>query len=260
VSPALSATGQYVAFASDASDLVPDDGATEDPKRDIFVRNRMSGATTRQSVDTAGEGADGRSNYPSISGDGRFVAFLSEASDIIPDDEVDNGWDVFLRDRVRHVTTSATEHRFGGAATGTSDIGEGPSLSADGRYVAFTSDAAGLDPNDNNSDFDIYVRAVVEPTVASVSPPSAARGTTANLVVTGTGFLPGAQASFALFSAPGVAVDSVTLVSETELHVTVTVDPGAPAGARITSVWPPGTGPGVLATSFGLCGGCFTVT
>jgi hypothetical protein len=134
------------------------------------------------------------------------------------------------------------------------------SISADGRYVAFTSEASDLVGGDGNSSPDIFVAAVSRPTVDSVTPCEIARGSTATLTVIGTGFLPGARATASAFGTGGVTVASVNAVSETELELSLSVDSTAPTGPRTIVVWNPGTGPGPLATGFGACFGCLTVT
>jgi Quinohemoprotein amine dehydrogenase, alpha subunit domain III len=106
----------------------------------------------------------------------------------------------------------------------------------------------------------VFVRAVVTPTVDEVTPATLARGSTTTLTVTGTGFFSGAKLSTTAFGPAGVVVRSVTLISETELRASVTVASDAPTGTRTVLVFNPGTGPGALATGFGLCGGCLTVT
>jgi hypothetical protein len=135
-----------------------------------------------------------------------------------------------------------------------------PSISADGHYVAFDSGASDLVRGDGNGFLDVFVRAVVTPTVDSVTPGSVARGTTATLTVTGSGFFPGAQATAEAFTENGVTVNSVTVVSETELQVQVSVAADAPTGTRHLAVWNPPAGPGGTATGFGICQNCLTVT
>jgi hypothetical protein len=97
------------------------------------------------------------------------------------------------------------------------------------------------------------------PTIQSVTPDTVAAGSSATLTVTGTGFLAGAHASASRFTPPGVSVNSVTVISETELELSVSVDPGAPSGPRLLTVWIPGTGPGTDATNFATCTDCLTV-
>jgi subtilisin family serine protease/Tol biopolymer transport system component len=126
-SPSISADGQLVAFASDASNLVTSD---TNQARDVFVRDRARSTTERLSVTSTGSQARGSSEAPSISADGRFVAFHSGANNLVLPDG-NQSWDVFVRDR----TTGRTE--------GVSLSGDGdsvfPSISGDGRLVLFHS-------------------------------------------------------------------------------------------------------------------------
>ena len=150
-SPSISADGRFVAFVSHATNLVPGDtnGAP-----DIFVHDRLTGTTERVSIDSAGAEADGLSDYPSISADGRFVAFMSNATNLVPGD-TNNSTDIFVHDR----QTGRTEQVS--LATGSVE-GNGqsyfPSISANGRYVAFSSQATNLVSGDTNGAFDVFVR------------------------------------------------------------------------------------------------------
>lgn len=83
LSPAISADGRYVTFWSNASNLVLDDSNNA---RDIFVRDRWKNTTTRLSVDTFGEQANGLNDHPAISGDGRYGVFSSAADNLVPND------------------------------------------------------------------------------------------------------------------------------------------------------------------------------
>jgi Tol biopolymer transport system component len=93
--PSLSADGRYVAFASFASNFASGDG---NGTRDIFVRDRESGTTERVSVASNGGEANGRSDAPSMSAGGRYVAFESIATNLVPGDS-NIARDVFLHDR-----------------------------------------------------------------------------------------------------------------------------------------------------------------
>lgn len=159
--PALSADGRYVAFASAASNLV--DGDTNNVN-DIFVRDRVAGTTTRVSVGLNGANANGGSDSPSISGDGRYVAFTSAASNLVPND-VNNQRDVFVYDRQTGTTVDASLDSTGHQANLDSFT---PVLNGDGRYVAFTTFAA-LIPDDQNESSDVYVRDLQAGTVSRVS-------------------------------------------------------------------------------------------
>jgi len=99
-SPAISADGQFVAFRSDATNLVPLD---TNNNSDIFVHNRLTGSTERVSVASDGTQANGDSISPAISSDGRFVAFSSEASNLVAGD-TNNKADIFVHDRQNDTT------------------------------------------------------------------------------------------------------------------------------------------------------------
>jgi len=149
--PSISADGRYVAFLSKASDLVANDTNDE---WDVFVRDRRQGTTERVSISSAGGQATGLSWAPSISADGRYVAFQSSASDLVANDT--NGQhDVFVRDRQRGTTRRVSVTSAGGEAAGSSTS---PSVSADGRYIAFVSYSSDLVANDTNDTNDVFVR------------------------------------------------------------------------------------------------------
>jgi Tol biopolymer transport system component len=148
--PSISADGRYVAFASLASNLVPGD---TNGRMDIFVHDRLTGQTTRVSVASDGTEGNGDSGFPSISADGRYVAFASLASNLVPGDT--NGtWDVFVHDRLTGQTTRVSVASGGAQGNGDSRF---PSISADGRYVAFQSYASNLVPGDTNGVLDVFV-------------------------------------------------------------------------------------------------------
>jgi Tol biopolymer transport system component len=151
-SPSISRTGRYVAFVSAASNLVAGDTNARD---DVFVRDRSTGKTKRVSVKSDGKQGNGDSEDPSISADGRFVAFESGASNLVAGDTND-AFDVFVRDRVGRKTTRVSVKSNGKQANGTSF---NPSISADGRYVAFWSGASNLVAGDTNDAQDVFVRA-----------------------------------------------------------------------------------------------------
>ena len=151
-SPRVNADGTLVVFESSAPNLVSDDtnGMT-----DVFVRDRVAGTTTRISVRTGGQQAIlGNSWGPDISANGRFVAFASGAQNLVPFDT--NGVDdVFVHDRLLGSTIRIDVTANGGEAIGGGSAG--PSLSADGRYVTFTSAATNLVPGDSNGARDVFL-------------------------------------------------------------------------------------------------------
>src|SRR2546430_16120728 len=104
--PTLSADGRFVAFESDATDLVSGD---TNGLRDVFVHDRQTGVTERVSVDSAGNQGDGESRYPAISADGRVVAFISRATNLVPGDS--NGpAAAFIHDRQTRITKRLSVH------------------------------------------------------------------------------------------------------------------------------------------------------
>ena len=147
----FSADGRYVAFWSVANDLVAGD---TNNSADIFVKDLQTGVTTRASLNSAGQEGNGHSFGPSISADGRYVLFQSDASNLVSGDT--NGQaDIFLRDLLTGTTTLVSPAVGGGSAHGSSLA---PAISADGRYAVFESDADNLVSGDGNGVSDIFVR------------------------------------------------------------------------------------------------------
>jgi Tol biopolymer transport system component len=157
--PVISDDGRFVAFCAIGSDL--DGSGPVGQVRRVFVRDRSAGITQRMDAGAT----TGNSLSPSISGDGRFVAFTSFDSGLVPSD-TNFAMDAFLRDRltgtIERVNLTSTNQQSTGA-TWTAD----PSVSDDGRYVTFVT-AASLVPADTNLDLDIYVRDRLAGTTARV--------------------------------------------------------------------------------------------
>lgn len=164
---AIRADGRYVAFPSSASNLVQGD---TNGFWDVFVQDRDADgdgifdethpgaiATERVSVDSAGNQANGPSVHwgigPSMSDDGRFVAFYSAASNLVSDD-TNGAVDIFVRDRTAHTTTRVSVGSDGSQANGESWY---PDISADGRYVVFQSTATNLVSGDTNGCWDVFL-------------------------------------------------------------------------------------------------------
>ena len=147
----VSDNGRYVAFLSDATNLVTGD---TNGQADIFVRDRTTGQTIRASVNSSNVEANSYSYYaPSISSTGQYVAFGSDASNLVAND---TNWqfDIFVRDIVNNATTRVNVATGGLQANGSSGR---VSISADGRYVVFESAATNLVVNDTNAQTDIFV-------------------------------------------------------------------------------------------------------
>jgi Tol biopolymer transport system component len=153
--PSVSSDGRYVVFDSWSSNLVP---ADTNGDRDVFVRDRQTGTTERVSVDSAGGQGDGDSGTPNshssgrhvISSNGRYVVFQSFADDLVPGD-INGAWDIFLRDRLLDTTMRVSD------ATPAPQNSNAPSISDDGRFVAYHSEAVNLVPGDTNGYQDVFV-------------------------------------------------------------------------------------------------------
>jgi RHS repeat-associated protein len=161
--PAVSTDGRYVAFASSATNLVSGD---TNGNSDVFVRDRLTGVTRRVSVASDGTQANGNHlDGVAISADGRYVAFTSYATNLVPGD-TNGSSDVFVHDRQAATTTRASVSTSGAQ---TNDASLHPQLSADGRFVAFASRASNLVTQDKNRESDIFVRDLQTNTTTRVS-------------------------------------------------------------------------------------------
>ncbi|MFG0315699.1 MAG: TolB family protein [Planctomycetota bacterium JB042] len=173
--PVLSGDGRYVSFLSGSNQLVAGDvnGFT-----DVFVVDRQTGVTVRASVNDAGVGGDQPSSIHAISADGSAVAFVSSATNLVPNDQ--NGFpDIFVRDLTAGTTTRVS---VGPGGVEADDFSGSPSISADGRLVAFDSWATNLDPAATTIELRVYVRDLDAGTTRAVSVPP------------GGSFAPGASA------------------------------------------------------------------
>lgn len=190
----ISADGRFVAFISNSADLVPDD---TNNSTDVFVRDLVLGTTERVSIGDDEEQANSTSLNPAISANGRFVAFQSSATNLIPGDPSSGAY-IFVRDRTDGTTERIGKIDFHTAAWGPAISADGryvarsqggsvylfdrllktselisvdsdgnpgtggtsadPAISADGRFVAFFSFAPNLVPDDTNGVIDIFVR------------------------------------------------------------------------------------------------------
>ncbi|MBI5849441.1 MAG: hypothetical protein HZB39_00150 [Planctomycetes bacterium] len=159
--PNFSADARFVVFQSSASDLVPGDA---NGSSDVFVKDRATGAIERVSVTSNGSEVHGDSTDAVISADARFVAFVSRAAFTIFDG---NGtFDVYRHDRVTRTTELVSCNVLGLCGN---DMSGRPSISGDGRYVAFTSHAGNLVPGDGNGVADVFVKDLFDASVDLVS-------------------------------------------------------------------------------------------
>jgi Tol biopolymer transport system component len=148
----ISASGRYVVFFSEATNLAKgDDNGTSD----VFVHDRKTGATSIVSVNSRGRPGNDDSAYGSISNDGRFVAFQSDARNLVKGD--DNGYvDAFVHDRTLGRTVRVSVNSNG--KQGDANVSYMPpgAISADGRIVVFTSAAKTLVKGDRNGVNDVF--------------------------------------------------------------------------------------------------------
>lgn len=147
--------GQYVAFASIADNLVTND---TNGFVDIFLHDRQTGDTIRISNGLGGAETNGDSALPRIRADARYITFSSTASNLVANDTNDKD-DIFVYDRDTEETSLvslSTASLQGNESSFTSDI------SADGRHLAFQSDADNLVTGDDNGNDDIFVHSLSE--------------------------------------------------------------------------------------------------
>ena len=136
--PSISADGRFVAFTGFDNLVSGDTNRTED----VLVRDRKTGVTKRVSVSSSGGQGNGFSNEPAISGNGRFVAFQSAATNLVPGDTTGGeDVDVFVHDRQTGATARVSVGFGGAEAHGDSTT---PAISGSGRFVAFASNATNL--------------------------------------------------------------------------------------------------------------------
>ena len=173
--PAISADGRHVVFVSEASNLLAgDDNSTSD----VFLYDRETGALSWVSRAADGQSAGGESTSPVISGDGRFVAFQSDAANLVCTrrpgcaslasdfDDINLVWDVFVLDRELGRIVRASEDELGGWM----EVSAAPALGSSGQLLAFSSRHP-VDATDLAGDFDLFVRSLTPPPVITRKSP-----------------------------------------------------------------------------------------
>lgn len=149
----ISQNGRFIAFESDASNLVSGD---TNGRTDIFVYDLLTSTTKRVSVGSANRQANGSSSAPSISADGRFIAFESNASNLpLRVFDTNNQTDIFVYDQSTNSTELVSSTLFGIQSGNSFSLN--PSISADGNFIAFESNASNLVAGDTNGYKDLFV-------------------------------------------------------------------------------------------------------
>jgi Tol biopolymer transport system component len=143
------AGGRWTVFVSRAANLVADDRNASD---DVFVRDRVTGAVERASVDSAGAEADGANFLPDISDDGRYVVFQSQAR-LAAGPTFGVGMVIYLRDRSSGTTTMVSRSFDGSSMSGSSLT---PRIDGPGTTVVYASSVSNLVPGDTNNATDIF--------------------------------------------------------------------------------------------------------
>lgn len=160
--PALSSDGRFLVFISLATDLT---GGVGNDAYDVYLYDFKTNTNQRISLDTGGGDPNGDSDVPVISGDGRYIVYESDASDLVSGDA--NGeQDIFLYDRVNQTTRRITVNTSGGDADGRSSDAR---ITPDGRYVTFESEATNLVSGDGNGFQDCFVYDRLNDTIERVS-------------------------------------------------------------------------------------------
>lgn len=181
-SPTLSDDGRYVAFYSYANNLVAGD---TNEHEDIFVKDRQTKGIVIASVASDGTIGNGDSYKPVISGNGKFVAFRSQASNLVAGD-TNKHWDIFVRDLTLNTTSRVSVSSSGTQANHDSFEAD---ISDDGRFVVFRSNAGNLVADDTNKRFDVFVHDRQSGQTVRVSKPASgeANGHSYNPAISGDG-------------------------------------------------------------------------
>lgn len=149
--PDVSSDGRFVVFESAADNLVPGDSGGY---YDVFLKDTQTGSTSMVSTTAAGAQGNGASKYARVSDSGRYVTFESDSTNLVFED-ADVNHDIYVKDMQNASVTLVSVSNFG--VKGNESSLE-PRISADGRKVAFESDASNLHPGDSNLDTDVFVK------------------------------------------------------------------------------------------------------
>jgi len=211
IDPSITPDGRFVVFSSAASDLVP--GDNDFFTMDVFLRDRVAGTTTLVSESVTGSGGNGDSTAASVSTNGQFVVYQSDATNIVSGD-TNAATDVFLNDLVNNViyTISVATNGLTGNGASTDLV-----MTPDGRYVAFISSANNLVPNDTNNIPDVFVRDVLNGTTVCASAGAVTNTTTATVMATPVITPDGRYVAF--FSTAKGLASGLTNFSQGEIYV-----------------------------------------
>jgi subtilisin family serine protease len=230
----LSSDGRYVAFTSGSTNLVAGD---TNARQDIFVRDRQNGTTERISTSTEGAQAGEACYAPSLSADGRYVAFYSTATNLVAGD-TNLSADIFVHDRQTGATSLVSRDSSGVQGNGASTA---PSLSADGRVVAFESEARNLVPGDTNNVVDVFAVSLGWATsVRSVTPTYVSTTGITSVAVAGWDFL-----GVTGVTVGGATVSAYTITDQTRLAFTAPVHAPGAALVQVTGIY--GTNPDTVS-------------
>ena len=238
--PAISRTnGRFIAFTSLATLApTPNGSGTQ-----IFVHDRQTGQPSLISVNDVGDAGSGASSQPTISADGRYVAFTSVAPNLVSGS---NGTQIFLRDTQSSTTILVSQDTLGNAGNGASNQ---PTISADGRYVAFTSLATTLAPTTNGSGTQVFVRDTQANTTTLVSQDAggnAGNGASSQPTISTNGryvaFTSAATTLAPMLGGSGTQI----FLRDTQGNTTVLVSQGAGNGGNGASSQPTISGDGLV--------------
>jgi hypothetical protein len=216
--PYISADGSVVGFRSTSSDLVAND--TNGAATDVFVRNLQTGVTTLVSVNSAATGSgNGQSSAATISADGRMIAFVSTASNLVVNDTNGTVSDLFVRDLQTGMTKLVSVNSAGTGSGNSQSIV--PVISADGRFVVFMSTATNLVTQaDANRNYDVFVRDIAAGKTSLVSVNKDGTATGAGFSFSTSPFTISANGNFIVFvSQAADLVDNDTNGTLTDVFV-----------------------------------------
>lgn len=226
----MSDDGRFIVFSSLANNLVPND---TNSASDIFLRDMVLQTTTLVSVNAAGTASgNAPSSQPAISGDGRFVAFVSLATDIISFPAIDVNAktdavpDIFVRDMLmgQTILISRASGQLGTKSTGSS---QHPRMSKDGRFVVFDSTATNIDPADTDGQPDVYLRQIA-PGAGQFTTTLISRASTVAGVLGAKGTAAPLTSAFSQF--PAISRDGNLIVYESTCTNLVGGGEGGPKG------------------------------